>query len=74
MRVLDPARAEFYATRGLRTVCPTSIAIDVLIEAVRACEVRPARAGAGLMYILIAGGGKVGANLARTLLARRRTR
>jgi trk/ktr system potassium uptake protein len=39
VRVLDPARAEFYRERGLRTVCPTSTAIDVLTEAVRACEV-----------------------------------
>jgi hypothetical protein len=38
--VLDPARAEFYASRGLRTVCPTSNAIDVLTNAVRACEAR----------------------------------
>jgi trk system potassium uptake protein TrkA len=41
VRVLDPARAEFYASHGLRTVCPTSSAITVLGEAVRACEVRP---------------------------------
>jgi trk system potassium uptake protein TrkA len=40
VRVLDPARAEFYASRGLRTVCPTSNAIEVLTEAVRACEAR----------------------------------
>ena len=39
VRVLDPARAEFYASRGLRTVCPTSNAIDVLTESVRACEI-----------------------------------
>jgi len=44
VRVLDPARAEFYAARGLRTVCPTSNAIDVLTEAVRACEVKPRQA------------------------------
>ena len=42
VRVLDPARAEFYASRGLRTVCPTSTAIDTLVESVRACEI-PAR-------------------------------
>src|SRR4051794_25621760 len=42
VRILDPARADFYATRGLRTFCPTSVAIDALIEAVRACEI-PAR-------------------------------
>jgi trk system potassium uptake protein len=41
VRVLDPARAEFYRERGLRIVSPTSIAIDVLLDAVRACEVRP---------------------------------
>jgi trk system potassium uptake protein len=45
VRVLDPARAEFYASRGLRTVCPTSTAIDVLTEAVRTCPV-PERAPA----------------------------
>ena len=38
VRILDPARADFYAGRGLRTVCPTSTAIDVLTEAVRSCE------------------------------------
>jgi trk system potassium uptake protein len=43
VRVLDPARAEFYRQRGLRTVCPTQTAIDVLIEAVRACEIPGAR-------------------------------
>jgi trk system potassium uptake protein TrkA len=40
VRILDPARAEFYASRGLRTVCPTSNAVAVLSEAVRACESR----------------------------------
>src|SRR5918911_3153696 len=40
VRILDPARADFYAQRGLRTVCPTSTAIDVLTEAVRSCETR----------------------------------
>lgn len=39
VRILDPARAEFYASRGLRTVCPTSTAISVLTEAVLSCEV-----------------------------------
>src|SRR5690348_732895 len=41
VRVLDPGRAEFYASRGLRTVCPTSNAIAVLADSVRACEIRP---------------------------------
>jgi trk system potassium uptake protein TrkA len=38
-RILDPARAEFFAQRGLRTVCPTKTAIDSLMEAVRSCEI-----------------------------------
>jgi trk system potassium uptake protein TrkA len=38
VRVLDPARAEFYAKLGMRTVCPTQTAISTLTEAVRACE------------------------------------
>jgi trk system potassium uptake protein len=49
VRILDPARADFYAARGLRTVCPTKTAIDTLTEAVRACEIpgAPAVAAAG---------------------------
>jgi trk system potassium uptake protein TrkA len=41
VRVLDPARADFFAQRGLRTVCPTQTAISVLADIVRACDVRP---------------------------------
>ena len=41
VRVLDPRRAEFYAKRGLRTVCPTQTAISFLVDAVRACDVPP---------------------------------
>jgi trk system potassium uptake protein len=41
VRILDPARAQFYATRGLRIVCPTSAAIESLVEAVRAMEQTP---------------------------------
>ncbi len=41
VRVLDPRRAAFYAERGLRTVCPTQTAISFLVEAVRACDVKP---------------------------------
>ena len=44
VRVLDPARARFYAARGLSTVCPTSVAIETLIDAVRACEIPSAKA------------------------------
>ncbi|HEV8459506.1 MAG TPA: NAD-binding protein [Gaiellaceae bacterium] len=38
VRILDPARAQFYATRGLRVVCPTSSAIETLVSAVRQAE------------------------------------
>ena len=44
VRLLDPLRAEFYAQRGMRTVCPTSTAIDVLTDAVRSCNVAPVKA------------------------------
>ena len=46
VRVLDPARAKFYAERGLDTVCPTSIAIDRLMDAARTCAI-PAPAAEG---------------------------
>jgi trk system potassium uptake protein TrkA len=39
VRLLDPARAEFYTAQGMRTVCPTSTAISELTEAVRSCAV-----------------------------------
>src|SRR6201998_676654 len=39
VRVLDPARAKFYAERGLNTVCPTSVAIDRLMDAARPCAI-----------------------------------
>ena len=38
VRVLDPARAQFYATKGLSIVCPTSSAIETLVSAVRRAE------------------------------------
>ena len=66
VRVLDPARADFYAARGMSTVCPTQTAISALVGA------RPQgdpRGGGELMYAIVAGGGKVGSNLARSLLA-----
>jgi trk system potassium uptake protein TrkA len=37
-RLLDPARAQFYAARGLRIVNPTSAAIESLVGSVRATE------------------------------------
>lgn len=38
-RVLDPARAELYARLGLRTVCPTTTAIDTLSAAALSASV-----------------------------------
>ena len=35
VRVLDPARARWYAQQGLQTVCPTQTAIELLEAAVR---------------------------------------
>ena len=35
VRVLDPARAKLYASLGLRTISPTSTAIDFLTDALR---------------------------------------
>ena len=47
VRVLDPARAAFYREHlGLNTVCPTKTAINELLDAARACEVRPREAAA----------------------------
>ena len=37
-RILDPARAQFYAARGLRVVCPTASAIETLVSYVRRAE------------------------------------
>jgi len=44
VRVLDPARADFYARRGMRTVCPTETAISVLLETVRETSTLPTEA------------------------------
>ncbi len=44
VRVLDPARARFYAERGLKTVCPTQTAISVLRDAVNATQLEPSEA------------------------------
>jgi trk system potassium uptake protein len=43
VRVLDPARARFYQERGLDTVCPTSVAIDRLMDAARSCTIPAAQ-------------------------------
>ncbi len=34
VRVLDPRRADFYAARGLRTICPTKTAIAAIHDSV----------------------------------------
>ncbi len=39
VRILDPARAQFYAAQGMRTFCPTSLAITALTDAVKACPI-----------------------------------
>jgi len=44
VRVLDPARATFYADRGLDTVSPTQIAISLLLDKVRSRAPQPAEA------------------------------
>ena len=36
VRILDPARADFFAQRGLRTICPTQTAIAAIADEVRA--------------------------------------
>ena len=46
VRVLDPARARFYEERGLNTVCPTSVAIDRLMDAARTCAIPAAQPAA----------------------------
>ena len=68
VRVLDPARAEFYAARGMRTVCPTQTAISALADGRPQGDAGRVEA-TSLMYAIVAGGGKVGANVARSLLA-----
>lgn len=38
VRVFDPRRADFYAERGLRTVCPTKTSVATLADIVRSCD------------------------------------
>ena len=42
VRILDPARARFYASQGMQTICPTQTAIESLTAAVLAGEPTPA--------------------------------
>ena len=39
VRLLDPARARFYSERGLSIVCPTSVAIETLLQVAHECAV-----------------------------------
>ena len=43
VRILDPARAEFYADRGMQVVCPTKTAISSLADTVRRTTAAVAR-------------------------------
>jgi trk/ktr system potassium uptake protein len=40
VRILDPARAKFYAEQGMQTICPTQTAIESLTAAVAASTPR----------------------------------
>jgi trk system potassium uptake protein TrkA len=40
VRLLDPARADFYASRGLNVVCPTKTAYETLTSLVRESRAR----------------------------------
>src|SRR5437764_6887286 len=45
-RILDPLRADWYERQGVHTICPTSVAIDMLVAEVRSaagCAGEPAR-------------------------------
>ena len=70
VRVLDPARARWYAEQGLQTVCPTQTAIELLEAAVRG-QIRFEGVAGQPMYVVIVGAGKVGWNLARELINKR---
>src|ERR687894_733884 len=45
VRVLDPARSEWYGEQGLTTVCPTQTAIELLQIALRAPVDEPQKVG-----------------------------
>ncbi len=62
-RILDPLRAEWYAKQGMNTVCPTSVAIEMLEK-----ELNRGPPMAEQKYMIIVGAGKVGWNLARELI------
>ena len=68
VRVADPGRAAWYAEQGLLTICPTQVAIDQA-EAGWCSQTEEVCTS---MYVIIAGAGKVGWNLARELIAKDR--
>ena len=41
VRILDPARARFYASQGMQTICPTQTAIESLTAVVLAGDPTP---------------------------------
>ena len=45
VRVLDPARSDWYREQGLATVCPTQTAIELLLDAVREGRPEPQEVG-----------------------------
>lgn len=44
VRVLDPNRARLFRARGLQTICPTEVAIDMIADAVRTSLATPEEA------------------------------
>ena len=66
VRVADPGRAAWYAEQGLLTICPTQA------PSTRPSTWRSRAEGVATMYVIIAGAGKVGWNLARELIAKDR--
>jgi trk/ktr system potassium uptake protein len=46
-RILDPLRADWYERQGVHTICPTSVAIDMLVGEVRAAADGAAARGGG---------------------------
>ena len=68
VRILDPARAALYEQLGLEIICPTRTAIETLTSRV----LESAREGErSRVFVIVAGGGKVGSNVARSLMGQR---
>jgi trk/ktr system potassium uptake protein len=54
-RILDPYRSEWYGRQGVQTICPTSVAIEMLVAKVRSAA-EAAGAGDGGNSLRAAGG------------------